>query len=62
MQQQQQQQQGAPPAPAAIAPAAPPAGVSARERDVGDGDDHYRNAKCVPLSLSLSSSRACTSR
>ncbi|BGP42773.1 SWI/SNF and RSC complex subunit Ssr3 [Rhodotorula kratochvilovae] len=41
-----QQQGGAQAVPAAAAPAAaPPAGVSTRERDVGDGDDHYRNAK-----------------
>ncbi|GAA5857238.1 hypothetical protein JCM9279_001815 [Rhodotorula babjevae] len=57
MQQQQQQQQGVAPAPAPVAPLAQPAGVSARERDVGDGDDHYRTAKRrKPTDRSLPSS------
>ncbi|GAA5916736.1 hypothetical protein JCM8208_003609 [Rhodotorula glutinis] len=53
----QQQQQAQPSAPAPVAPAAQPAGISARERDVGDGDDHYRNAKRrKPTDRSLPSS------
>ncbi|KPV73803.1 uncharacterized protein RHOBADRAFT_54400 [Rhodotorula graminis WP1] len=51
-----QQQQGAP-APAPVVPASQPAGISSRERDVGDGDDHYRNAKRrKPTDRSLPSS------
>ncbi|GAA6050943.1 hypothetical protein JCM3770_005335, partial [Rhodotorula araucariae] len=52
LQAQQLRAMSAAQAPPAAAPAqapapvpAPPAGVSTRERDVGDGDDHYRNAK-----------------